>query len=368
MPKFSWVATDALTGSILADLPKLDVSKCKKIIGRYEPATGSLPLIGAPVDWARILTPGATVFWLLRDNPDDPAHGIPMWGGMITEDPLTHADTVEFPMATLDSYFDRRFIGTKNWVNVGQNAIVQDVVETYIAAGPNGGLPFRVEVVNGGAGRLRSRSVKDQDDKTVYSFLTDFMGVIDGPEWTIGGEWQSGPERITPVLFVGDRIGSPVTPGLKASAMFEMPGSVTDFRRYRSYANGKGANVVMATSSGQGDDRPQSPAIVTPDPLRPTFEHRFTPSTSIKEIATLTDYATKAAGALKDGTITLELIANADKAPGLDVDWFIGDDIGYQITAPAFPDGLTGVARAVGWELHPGGTASITPILAGGDL
>lgn len=369
MPKFSWVATEALTGRVMADLPRLNVPKVKKVIGRYEPATGTLPLMGAPEDWERIMTAGATVFWLLRDNPDDPAHGIPVWGGMITEDPLTGADVLQFPMQTLEWYFDARFIGDENYVSVGQNAIVEDLVEKYIAAGPNGGLPIRVEIVNGGAGKPRTRTDwKSRDDKSLYSVFRDLSGVIDGPEWTIGGEWQSNPERITPVLYVGDRIGSAVTPGLSAAAVFEMPGCVDDFRKYRSYARGKGANAVKATSSGQGDERPESPLIITPDPLRPTFEHRFTPSTSITQIDTLTDHATAKSEVLKNGTTTLELSAIADKAPQLDVDWFIGDDIGYAVTAPAFPRGITGVARAVGWELQPQGTSIITPILAGGDL
>ncbi|MDQ0894418.1 hypothetical protein [Agromyces ramosus] len=368
-PAFSWVATEAKTGRILADLPRFDVPSTKKSLGRYEPASGTLPLIGAPEDWDRIMTPGATVFWLLRDNPDDPAHGIPAWGGMLIDDPRTHADSLKFAMQSIEWYFDQRFVGDDEYVNVGQNLIVKDLVENHIAVGPNGGLPIRVQIVNGGDGKLRTRTDwKNKDDKTIYSVLRDLMGVIDGPEWTVGGEWQANPERITPVLYVGDRIGTAVTTGLSAAAVFEMPGPVREFQRYRSYANGKGANAVMATSSGQGDERPESGLVVTPDLLRPTFEHRFTPSTSIKEIDTLNAHAEGKAATLKDGTVTLELSAIADKAPQLDVDWFIGDDIGYQITAPAFPNGISGTARAVGWELKPQGTAIITPILAGGDL
>lgn len=368
MPQFSWVATEVLTGQVIADLPKLDVPRCKKVIGRYEPATGTLPLVGAPVDWERILTGGATNFHLLRDNPDDPAHGIPVWGGMITEDTLTESDVVEFPMSTIEAYFDRRYVGDETYTGVGQNLIVKDLVEKYAAAGPNGGIPIRVVIVNGGSGKLRDRTYIDRDDKTLYSVLTDLMGIDDGPEWTVGWEWKSNPERITPVLYVGDRIGAPVTPGLGPSAVFEIPGAATRFSRYRSYANGKGANVVMAVSSGQGDDRPQSAPVVIPDTLRPTFEHRFTPSTSIKNTQTLEDHAASRAAFLAGGTVALEMGAAADKAPQLDVDWSIGDDIGFRVTAPAFPNGLEGVARAVGWELEPQGTARIQPILAGDEI
>lgn len=369
MAEFTWVATAVLDGTVLAGLPLFAAPKVKKVIGRYEPATGTFPLVGrgVPEDWPRILTSGATNVILLRDNPDDPAHGIPLWGGMITEDALTDADVVEFPMATIEAYFDRRYVGDKTYTGVGQNLIVKDLVESFAAAGPNGGIPIRVVIV-GGPGRARDRKYLDQDDKTLYSVLRDLMGVEGGPEWTIGWEWQYNPDRITPVLYVGDRIGSPVTPGLSPAAVFEVPGATQTFRRYRSYANGKGANVVMAVSSGQGGDRPQSAPVVTPDPLRPTFEHRFTPSTSIKLEQTLDAHATAMASALAGGTVTLELVSSAERGPALDVDWSIGDDIGFAITAPAFPNGTVGVARAVGWELEPQGTAIIRPILAGDDI
>lgn len=420
MPEFTWVATAALDGAVLADLPKLDVPRVKKIIGRYEPATATLPLVGrgVPENWERVLTGGASCFHLLRENPDDPAHGIPVWGGMIMDDPLTEADRVDFSLQTIEGYFDRRYVGDELYTNIGQNLIVKDLVEKYAAAGPNDGIPIRVVIVNGGNGKIRTREYKDADDKSLYSVLSDLMGVIDGPEWTVGWEWKSGPERITPVLYVGDRIGSAVTAGLGPAAVFEMPGAVTSFQRHRSYARGKGANTVRAVSSGQGDVRPESDLIVTTDPIRPTFEYRFTPSTSIKETATLNEHATSAATALAGGTVTLALTAIVDSAPRLDVDWFIGDDVGYRIggndrtdltfdgagyanlaagmgpdsegyaepgsleldtvnylgngagtpVVPAFPRGYAGTARAIGWELAPQGTATITPILAGGDL
>lgn len=415
-----WLATEAKTGKILADLPLLDVPRVSQTIGRYETASARFPLVGkgVPPDWERILTPGATVFWLLRENPSDPAHGVPVWGGMITEDPLTAADSVTFPMATLESYLDRRYIGDETFSNYGQNLLVKHLVETYIADGPNGGLPIRVEIVNGGNGKLRTREeYKSADDKTVYSVLKNLMEVIDGPEWTMGGEWQTSPERITPVFYVGDRIGTAKPASLpSAHAVFDMPGCVTDFKRYRSYADGKGANAVMATSSGQGDERPESELVVTPDTLRPTFEYRFTPSTSIKEVSTLDRHAQARAAALAGGTVVLELTASVGLAPALGVDWRIGDDIGYSIgvvsrkriaqppvlvdgegyaeedeeviedtweldgegyytppkdrrpIVPAFPRGIEGTARAVGWEMEPQGNAKITPILAGGEL
>jgi hypothetical protein len=85
--------------------------------------------------------------------------------------------------------------------------------------------------------------------------------------------------------------------------------------------------------------------------LRPTFEYRWTPSTSIKETETLNDHAARALAAMKNGGIGLELTANRAEAPKLGRDWFIGDEIGFDLIAPAWPDGITGTGRAVGWRM-----------------
>jgi len=370
LQQFTWLASELLTGRIFADLRDLEVRRVKQTLGRYETATAKLPLVGnaVPVDWERVLLPGATVFHLMRRNPAG-GPSIPQWGGYITADPLNDEDAVEFPMTTVEAYFDRRFVGDETYTGVGQNLIVKDLVEKYAAAGPNGGIPIRVVIVSGGDGKLRDREYKDQDDKTLYSVLQDFMGVKDGPEWTVGWERQSNPERITPVLYAGDR---------------------------------------------------------------PTFEYRFTPSTSIKETATLDEHAEGAAVELAGGTKSLQLAGDAVTSPTLNVDWFVGDDIGFKVggqfrpgisnlgapgvfevdaegllipnvgtqpaenglldasglvagtdglyefseprtraarpIVPAFPTGLRGVARAIGVELDFENVPTVTPILAGDDI
>lgn len=385
MPVLSWLSVDTKTGLVIADLPDLSVGSVKSTLGRYESCTVSLPLPTAPENWERAILPLASNLILLQDN-------LPVWGGVITQQPRTHGDTLELPVATIEAYMDRRYVGDEDFVQVGQNDIVVALVNKYAAAGPNGGIPIRVQVVNGGAGKLRDRHYKDQDDKTLYSVLTDLMGVEGGPEWTIGWEWQHNPERITPVLYVGDRVGKAVTPGLAPAATFEMPGPVTRFERMLDYSAGNGANVVMATSSGQGDVRPQSTPVVAADPGRPTVEFRFTPSTSIEDSTTLDEYARAASAALATGTVSLSMSAaiTVKGCPQLGVDWAIGDDIGFSIggledgplldvfgdsfretfgmptvreSVPAFPGGYRGTARCIGWELTLGNTPTITPTL-----
>jgi hypothetical protein len=212
-------------------------------------------------------------------------------------------------------------------------------------------------------------------DKTVYSALQDLMGVQGGPEWYVGWEWQTSPERITPVLYVGDRIGTAVTPGMGANATFEMPGPVSSFHMFEDFSNGKGANTIMAVSSGQGTSRPQSTLAIFADPNRPTVEFRWTPSTSISDTATLNAYANAALNQIEQGSVTLSMSAAvADPGcPQLGVDWALGDDIGYSIggldgngndTVPAFPGGISGTGRAIGYTLTLSETSMITPVLA----
>jgi len=46
-----------------------------------------------------------------------------------------------------------------------------------------------------------------------------------------------------------------------------------------------------------------------------------------------------------------ELSARWDQYPRLNVDWAIGDDIGWDLVGHGHPDGVQGVGRAIGWTL-----------------
>lgn len=375
MTGLSWVATEALTGELIADLPLLEVDKVKSVIGRYDSVQASLPVPEAPENWERATLHGATNMILLADNPNDPAHGIPLWGGMVKPRRRTHQDKITMTLATIESYLDGRYVGDETFTGVGQNTILATLLTNYVLTGPNGGIPLRIAY--SGAGTLRDRTYQDQNNMTVYSAFQNFMGVIDGPEWTIGWEWQTSPERLTPVCYISTRIGSAVTAGLGPNATFEMPGPVTEFEFTEDYSQGKGATTVVASSSGTTSARPQSTPQSIADPDRPTFEYRFTPSTSITDTDTLDSYAGTAATALAGGTNAITLSATVEDGPRLGIDWFIGDDIGYQIggldsdgneTVPSFPGGKSGIARAVGWEMSLGNTPIITPIFTSSSL
>lgn len=365
-----WVSVDARTGIILADFPDLDVQNVAQTLTRYEVTTGNLPIPTAPDGWQRATMTGAANLILLDDNPNDPSHGIPIWGGMVTKRTPNQSDLLPLTLATLEAYFDRRFVGDVVYAGVGQNAIVADLIARFVADGVKPGLPIRVQYTN--AGTLRDRTYNDIDDKTVYSVLTELAGVIGGPEWTVGWEWRTNPERITPVLYVGDRIGVSPSAGLSPNATFEIPGPVIAIALEEDFSSGRGATDVMAVSTAQGSTRPQSAHMLSGDTVRPTFEFRFTPSTSITSVSVLTGHAQASLVALQNGTRSTMMSAVAANAPRLGVDFFIGDDVGYvaggldangKYLVPAFAGGLIGVARAIGWDLAISDTPILTPVL-----
>jgi hypothetical protein len=340
----SWVAVNANTGSVMADLPDLEPSGmfgCTMM--RYESQTASLPLSSAPQGWVNATRPGAV--WIVCLDDDGLT---PLWGGMVIDRETTHGGSVELSLATPEAYFDRRFVGEITYTNAAQNLIAKTLVEDWAKTGLLRGIPIRVQVV-GGNGQLRTIEYKETQDKTLYSALGELSGLIGGCEWTVG--WENVNSLITPVFYVGDRVGSAAPAGLNPAAQFHLPGSVTSAKLKESYTSSLGANKVIAVSSGVDAARPQSDVQSNATDLRPTFEHRWTPNTDIKEVATLNGHAQRALAGMKNGGIGLELTANRQEAPKLGRDWFIGDEIGFDLVAPAWPDGITGTGRAVGWRM-----------------
>jgi hypothetical protein len=63
---------------------------------------------------------------------------------------------------------------------------------------------------------------------------------------------------------------------------------------------------------------------------------------------------------MQNGSRSLTIEANRLEGPKLVDDWNLGDDIGFDLTCTAWPDGRAGTARAVGWQLDDN---TIVPIL-----
>lgn len=360
---YTWAAVSIVDGQRIADLPFLECDTTSVELGVYTTTTAKLPLPTAPNNWQAAVRAGASVLVQI-----DETTGVPVWGGYVTRTPRDEGDSVEISLATLEAYLDRRYVGDVAYTQVGQNALVTDLVNKFAKAGNgvNPGLPLRLEI-NGGAGMPRDRSYLDSDNKSLYAVLTELSGVIGGPEWTITWETSADQSKITPVFHVGDRIGNAATAALGPAAIFYMPGTATAFSQDGDYSASEGANDVMAYSTAEGDQAPQSVHVQTSDPGRVVFEYRWSPSTSITDTDTLASHAQKRAAQMINGSNAIALSAPTSVAPRLGTDWNIGDDIGYEVTIPAFPEGLSGTTRAIGWELKTGPVDIVTPILQNPD-
>lgn len=366
-----WISADARTGRVIADLPGVECDyPLRRTIGRYETATARFQLDGAPPEWEYALREGGVFLHAYDDGDRDKT---PLWSGMVTGQIRNTTSGVQLTLATAEAYLDRRYVGSVTYKGIGQNLIVADLVSRYVADGVEPGIPLGTVVVTAGDGTPRDRLYLDDDDATVYTRLTQLMAVQGGPEFLIEWAWSTDRLSILPTLLVGDRIGAAKPADLPAPHVtFEMPGAVTEAERVSDYSTGKGANKVTAKSSGQGDSTPTSGPVFAADfEGRPTFEHRWSPSSSITDTATLRGYALQAVAILAPGARAWTLTAAREDAARLGTDWRLGDDVGFKIggidgdgrdTVAAFPDGTGNVVgRAIAYELTE---TTVSPILA----
>lgn len=354
----AWLACSIRTGEVLADLTDLICREVSTVLGGYRTTSAVLPLATAPIDWERATLPGGSCLVLVHD-------GEPVWGGIVWRRQDT-GWTAVLSLATWESFGDRRFVGDLSREDVGQSSIAADLASLLV-----GQTPLTIEVL-GGAGAPMTRHYEDAQDKTVLEAMSELSAVIGGPEWCVTWRHLSNPERYVPVLTIADRIGTTPAAGLSPAVTFDYGtrggGNVTQFTFTEDYSTGKGATSVVATSSPTMDVRPQSAPQVVDDPDRPLIEHRFTPTTSITQVDTLTSHAQRAGAAMAGGQNTLELTANVEElghvpaAPKFGSEWFLGDVVGYDIVRP-YGRRLTGRARAVAMSMTLLGARTITPTL-----
>jgi hypothetical protein len=347
-----WLAVDLTAGNVICELPSItSQDPPRRTIGRYESLTAQLAVTDViSPDWLLATRPFGAALIAFRGLPGSE---VIAWGGVVLRRQRTlGSNLVSLTMATPECYLDRRYTGpyTTDPDNAAvmrdQNVVISELVTQFGAA--NQGLPIAVQIV-GGAGQQIIATYNDYDDKTVYSNLGALSGVLNGPEWTAHWVRNRATNRITPVLYVGNRIGVATAPGMSPAASFDAT-NLIEATLDENYASGAGANDVTATSTGQGLARPQASAVSANLNGRPRVQFRFQPATSIQDPLTLQQHATQALNLLAEGTNTITLRSAASSGPQLGIDWDLGDDIGYHLEGPAFPGGFTGVGRCIGYE------------------
>lgn len=368
---YSWIACRATDGTIIAELPGLDVPTVGATLCDWWAGQASLALNDdTTADWRRATAPKATYLVKLDDGLEHPS-----WGGIITQRQATAADTVTLGIATWEAYLTDRYVRDAEYVDVEQCGLIAALVtDCVLTARPATPTPPALIVETAPGTSLRYRAYEASGSKSVAAALQELSGVEYGPEWTVTWRHLTAPERYVPVLTVADRIGRAKLADMPSpNAVFSMPGCVQTFTQTEDWTAGKAANSIVATSTADSSDVPMSAVQVYADPDRPTIEYRYTPSTAITDIDALRSHAARALAVMQDGAVALALTATAAAAPRLGVDWWLGDDIGWSLACRSMSPGrlpsggwvpLEGIDRCVGWEATTSGVETITPILA----
>ncbi|WP_162830320.1 hypothetical protein [Amycolatopsis palatopharyngis] len=345
----TWLGCDLVSGRIIAELPEIQGS-VSRVLGTYTSHGLKMPIpIAGPGSfswqgqslahiWEQATVPGQTMIVpVVNDVPAAAFIVLTRKGGTGAE--------LQLGTISLEGYLARRYVGDHTWVGQDEASVI---AAGLVADAQTEGIDLIVDAP--ATGTLRERAYQHTDDGTVYQRLTELMDVQGGPEWTIDVDWKDSTRReIAKVFRMRKRIG---TPSANPDAVFTTEGSSqATYEHAESYEDGKGANHFRATGSGEGEDRPESSEIDDILPGWPRWERRFSPSSSIKDVGVLTDHAVANLGRMRDGAKTWEIAARWDAYPRLGLDWRLGDDIGYELTGHRHPFGVTGTARAIGWEL-----------------
>lgn len=366
----TWYGADLVTGRIVEELQDLTPSgELSRLLGAYSSASFSLPIPlgghGAPPrNWQSATEPGRSMIVAVLG-------GRPIWGGIVLPRDRGSQATAPIACVSIEGYLDRRYVRDHAFVQQDEAVIATSLVGDANIEG------ISIIVDAPDTGTLRDRTYFDKDDATVYSRLQELSGVIGGPEWTIDIEWADSTETaFTKVFRLRPRIGvvssqptAVFTTGSTSAVLSSVGASGATYMLREDWSSRKGANHVVATSSGEGEDKPQSAPARDETLIAagwPRYEHRFNAGSSIINIATLDAHAQRALELMRHGARTLSIVTRADAYPMLGTDWSIGDDIGFELQGHGHPDGLTGIARAVGWRLDAqAGTVSPVLLLPG---
>lgn len=336
--RVEWLAFDTVSGWLIQELPSPQGGEIERVIGHATSAGLSFPVAELPpATWDQVDDP-------LRIMIVAVINDVPAWGGILLNPVDGSGSHVELACATPEVYLDHRYVGDHTWRDVD---IVSTIAAGLVGDAQHEGIGFLVDAP--AAGHTAERTYHDDEGETVLDALQELMSVLDGPEFTVDLEWADNTHlRILKVLRIRPRIGR------DTDVIFETAGGAdATYKRSRDFSDGRGANHVVAVSSGQGDDRPMSsPARdETSIATRGRWEHRFTPSTSIKRKATLNRHASAELPRRVAGSRTWDVTARWDAYPRYGIDWRLGDTVSWVAQSDRHPSAISGRGRTIGWKL-----------------
>lgn len=344
---FQFLAVSLVDGTVLAELPNLQLTRLSYRFEEVTRETAVLPWYGICRNWDEATMPYQVAVLLVRNE-------IVLWGGIVVKrERSLESKGVILTMATVEHYLDSVFVGNHSYVDRDQCDIVKDLVASTID-----GHRFNLQVETSSSRVRRDRSYSAESDKTLLSVLQELANVLNGPEWcTMWRKLDDG--RYQPVLKVADHIGSStVVTTFDENVM-------TSFTVTEDYTSGYGANCVMAVSTADAGDRPQSDAMTVSQPHRPVVEYVFQPSSSITNKTTLNSHAQSTLLQIADGTKTIKMGLALLAAPVIYREWQPGDLISWDVADEGgfFTGFSKGSARIIGYEIDFTGVWTITPTL-----
>jgi hypothetical protein len=285
-------------------------------------------------------------------------NNVPAWSGIVWATEESSEGGYRLATATPESFFDRVYTRTLIYKQEEQINIFKGLAQRAVA----NGLPLIFD--------LKATSVKrdstynDDEDGSVYDRMQELASVNNGFEWTIDTVWADDTHRkiqfvLRAAPYLGAGINSP-----KGPISTHGPAKAT-WKRTVDWGKGKGANAIIAVTSGEGKARLQSEEITDILDSYPKLEYRWMPGSNIKEKSTLNDHASSKLSSIGKGTTVLELECRWDQIPvRLELDIKLGDWLQYQLYGSSRPSGLFGTDRMMGWKLSTT-TGRVKPYLLG---
>lgn len=353
--EYIWYGCDLVTGAIVEELPFVASGPLQRIIGAYSSVSGSIAIPDSPPNWERATDPMRTMLVCVRA-----ADEAVMWAGMVLTRTGGSSETVELSLATLEAYYDRRYITDQTWNNYPTSSVAAFVMNSVNVEGI--GLIYPTGVAN--TNDSISRTYSGDSNQTVYSVLSELMA--SNPfEWSIAVDWKDASKTSFKKFFQGGPTIHGAAPGQTPSAVFDMPGNVTEYVFTEDYTSSKGANHITMFGDGEGETRPTSGPQVAQDLINagwPRVEYRATRS-GVTQAATLIDHALSMLAWKAQGAQIFTVTADATTGPLLGVDWALGDVVAVDVySSPRHPDGFHITARSIGWELDTN-AGTVTPLL-----
>lgn len=345
MADHTYLAADLRTGTIVDELPLLDVSYAEVLNGAGG-FTARLPMSAAHGDRtiAMLISasePARTGLFIDRD-------GTIVWGGIIwTRRYATGRRALDLGGQQLWSYFrHRNLTATLSYTATDQGAIMKALID-HAQAKPGGNIGVTVPTPT--ASISRARTWYSYERQNIGRLVEALANVDSGPDFSLDCAYTAGV--ITKTFHSWwprkGRIAG------QTGHVFELPGNLVSYDMAEDAT--ASATTVHAVGYGEGDNMALSTRSNTTliDGGYPLLETVLALK-DVKEQATLNGIVAAELAVYADAVTTWKAVVRADMDPVLG-SWVVGDDCRVRITDDRFPaPGYDSYHRIIGATVKPG--------------